>query len=79
MKVEPLNKDELNRLAKWRVRLERRFWTETDESLFLKILGLNDAVINIRDKDIIFPEANEQKFMDKDLKEFYKKKGYKIG
>lgn len=39
-----LNRDELNRLAKWRVRLERHFWSEMDERLFLKILGLNEAL-----------------------------------
>ena len=29
-------------------------------------------------KDYIFPETREERFLDKDLVEFYRKKGYKI-
>lgn len=30
------------------------------------------------EKEYIFPESREERFIDKDLSEFYKKKGYKF-
>jgi len=40
---EKLSKDDKNRLAKWRQRLQRHFWSETDEVIFQKILDMNEA------------------------------------
>lgn len=40
---EKLGKDDKNRLAKWRQRLQRHFWSETDEAIFQKILDMNEA------------------------------------
>lgn len=42
-KEKKLSKDDKNRLAKWRQRLQRHFWSETDEAIFQKILDMNEV------------------------------------
>ena len=44
----------------------------TDEELFEEIK------IEEETKEYIFPESREERFLDKNLLEFYKKKGYKV-
>lgn len=59
-----LNRDELNRLAKWRQRLQRHFWSPTDEQIFLKITDQRDSL----------EKCIEEKYV-----EFAKKYGYPLG
>lgn len=38
---------------------------------------ISEEIENEVEKEYIFPESREERFLNKDLREFYKKKGYK--
>ena len=50
--------------------------TSTSDISFLPLAEQGDNEEN--EKEYVFPESREERFLDKDLLEFYKKKGYEL-